>query len=65
MHATTTTTTIITTCCTATTTKAKDIKLKISGNVEGEVELNQSTLSACRLSKDASTIYRERLRVTS
>ena len=45
---TTTTTTII---MTPTTTKANDMKVKILGNIEGKVELNQNTPCACRLSK--------------
>ena len=50
--------TITTTCNTPTTTtvntattKAKGLKVKILKNIEGEVELNQNTLCACRLSK--------------
>jgi len=34
------------------TTKDEGIKVKISGDIEEEVELNQSTLCARKLSKD-------------
>ena len=46
-----TTTTTITTISTATTTKAKSIKVKFSGNIEGVVDIKRNTLCAYRLSK--------------
>ena len=34
-----------------TAAKAKGMKVKISGNIEGKVELNQNTVCAFKLSK--------------
>jgi hypothetical protein len=34
-----------------TTTKVKGMKVKISADIEGKVELNQNRLRACRISK--------------
>jgi len=44
VHATTTASTTTTTTSTVIATKAKFIKVGVSGNVEGEIKLNQNTL---------------------
>ena len=48
VHTTPTTTFMIPT----TTYKTKGMKVKISGNIKGKVELNQNTISVCRLSQE-------------